>query len=278
MGETFLVHRVALLSWSRNIRRAIRMISQRYKPRQRALQRPAPRAHHGGEMRRTRRLLLAGGLALGARVAAAAVRPRMAEIRRSFRTSSSPGAAAYDVIAGLFLGGYYDDIAADCAATLDVVASPSVLEIGPGPGHLAVRLLALLPDGHWTGLDIDRAMLDAAERRLADEGLAARSTAVEGDVTVLPFDDAAFDLVVSSLSAHHWPDATAAFREIRRVLRSGAVALVFDLPETWGHVETGFGGLGAATAVFEAPRVSRMRGLGSWTLIRRVELSRPADD
>jgi hypothetical protein len=162
-----------------------------------ARQRQALEAHHGGEMRRARRLLLAGGLALGAWAVAASVRPRLAEIRRTFRTSSSPGAAVYDVLAGMILGGYYDDIAADCAAALDGVDSPAILEVGPGPGHLAERLLTLLPDGRWTGLDIDRAMLDAAERRLAGEGLEARSTAVEGDVTFLPFDDASFDLVVS---------------------------------------------------------------------------------
>ncbi len=61
----------------------------------------------------TRRLLLAGSLALGAGALAQACRPRLAEIRRAFRTSSSPGAAAYDVLAGIVLGGYYDDLAAD---------------------------------------------------------------------------------------------------------------------------------------------------------------------
>ncbi len=222
----------------------------------------------------TRRLLLAGSLALGAGALAYAGRPRLSEIRRSFRTSSSPGAAAYDILAGLLLGGYYDDIAADCAATLDGAAAPEILEVGPGPGHLAERLLGLMPGGRWTGVDIDPSMLDAAERRLSDEGLAGRSRVVRGDVAALPFEDASFDLVVSSLSAHHWPDAEAGFREIRRVLRPGAVALVFDLPESWGHVETGFGGLGAASTAFDTPRRSRMRGLGPWALVWRVELRR----
>lgn len=222
----------------------------------------------------TRRLLLAGSLALGAGALAYGCRPRLTEIRRSFRTSSSPGAAGYDILAGLLLGGYYDAIAADCAATLDGADAPEILEVGPGPGHLAERLLALLPGGRWTGLDIDPSMLDAAERRLSDEGLKGRSRVVEGDVAALPFEDASFDLVVSSLSAHHWPDAEAGFREIRRVLRPGAVALVFDLPERWGHMETGFGGLRAAWTAFDTPLRSRMRGLGPWTLVWRVELRR----
>jgi ubiquinone/menaquinone biosynthesis C-methylase UbiE len=215
------------------------------------------------------------GLAIAACALVRAARPAIARAQRSLRTSSSPGAGAYDLLAGLLLGGYYDDIAADCAAILEHAASPSVLEIGPGPGHLGERLLALLPDACWTGLDIDPAMLDTTRRRLASAGVDGRAALVEGDVVALPFEGASFDLVVSSLSAHHWPDAVASFREIRRVLRPGGTALVYDLPETWGHVETGSRGIGGAAAAFEVPEVRRMRGLGPWTLVHRVELRHP---
>lgn len=152
------------------------------------------------------------------------------------------------------------------------MAGPSILEVGPGPGHLAERLLELVPDARWTGLDVDPAMLEAASRRLAFAGHEAAATMVEGDVAAMPFPDAAFDLVVSSLSAHHWTDAAAGFREIRRVLRPGATALLFDLPETWGHAETGSAGLAAAADVFESPDRSRLRGIGPWTILWRLEL------
>ncbi|MEW6224436.1 MAG: class I SAM-dependent methyltransferase [Chloroflexota bacterium] len=209
-------------------------------------------------------------------VAAIAARPAIERVVRSFRTSSSPGAGFYDAAASLFLGGYYDDIAADCAATLAGTGSPAVLEIGPGPGHLAERLLALVPDLRWTGLDIDPAMLAAARQRLTGSGLDDRASLIEGDVAALPFADAAFDLVVSSFSAHHWPDAEAGFGEIRRVLRPGATALVFDLPPGWGHLETGSSGIRGASAAFAETRASRMRGLGPFTIVTRVELRRPA--
>jgi hypothetical protein len=52
---------------------------------------------------------------------------------------------------------------------------------------------------------------------------------------------------------------------------------VFDLPAAWGHVETGFEGIGAAPAAFEAPALSRLRGLGPWTLVWRVELRRQVE-
>jgi ubiquinone/menaquinone biosynthesis C-methylase UbiE len=228
-------------------------------------------------MHRPVRLLVIIVVAVVGAVGALAARPAIERMVRSFRTSSSPGAGFYDAAAGLLLGGYYDDIAADSAATLGGTGSPSVLEVGPGPGHLAERLLTLVPDLHWTGLDIDPAMLAAARARLGRSGLDERANLVEGDVAALPFGDASFDLVVSSFSAHHWPDAEAGFAEIRRVLRPGATALVYDLPPSWGHVETGSSGIHGAAAAFGEPRVSRMRGLGPFTIVSRVELRRPPD-
>ena len=205
-------------------------------------------------------------------VAAWLAQPSIRRAAKSMRTSSAPGTGAYELVAGWFLGGYYRDIARDCAAALTGVAEPSILEIGPGPGHLAERLLDLLPGAHWMGIDIDPAMLDAAERRLARAGTRDRATLVEGDVAQMPFPDASFDLVVSSLSAHHWPDTTAGFAEIRRVLRPDAYALVYDLPPGWGHIETGAAGLDAANAVFGDVERTRARGVGPLTIVWRADL------
>ncbi len=191
---------------------------------------------------------------------------------QSIRTSSAPGVGVYETAAGLAFGGYYRDIAADCAAALVDVAAPAVLEVGPGPGHLAERLLDRLPGGTWTGLDIDPAMLSATGRRLERARSRDRATLVEGDVAAMPFAEATFDLVVSSLSAHHWPDAERGFAEIRRVLRPGARALVYDVPERWAHVETGHAGLRAAEASFAAHDRTRMRGIGPLTVIWRADL------
>jgi ubiquinone/menaquinone biosynthesis C-methylase UbiE len=219
-------------------------------------------------------LAVAGIAAAGAAVA---LRPAVARTRRSFETSSSPGARAYDLIAGAVLGGYYDDIAADCAVTLDAagVQGASILEIGPGPGHLAERLLDLLPGARWTGIDIDPSMLATADAKLRRRGLTERAALVEADVAALPFEDDAFDLVVTSFSAHHWPDPGAGFAEIRRVLRPAGMALVFDFPAAWGRFETGSTGTDGAGAVFEAPETSTFRGIGPWAVVRRVELTKP---
>ena len=226
-------------------------------------------------MRTVRRLVAIPVLAVAAAWAAVLARPALATAWRRFRTASTPSIGLYDAAASLFLGGYYDEIAADCLSAVAGVPEPAVLEIGPGPGHLAERLLLAAPAVHLTELDIDPEMLAATGGRLGRRGLAARASLVEGDVAAMPFGDAAFDLVVSSLSAHHWPDSAAGFREIRRVLRPGATALVYDLPPSWGHVETGSRGIESAGDAFPEPRVTRVRGLGPVTLVSRVELRRP---
>jgi ubiquinone/menaquinone biosynthesis C-methylase UbiE len=50
-----------------------------------------------------------------------------------------------------------------------------------------------------------------------------------GDVTSLSFPDASFDVVLSTLSMHHWADPEAGLAEIARVLRPNGRALVWDL-------------------------------------------------
>jgi ubiquinone/menaquinone biosynthesis C-methylase UbiE len=81
-----------------------------------------------------------------------------------------------------------------------------------------------------TGLDLDSAMISRA-RANADRpggGHQPRPSFLVGDVAALAFPDRSFDLVVSTLSMHHWADPTAGLAEIGRVLRPGARALIWE--------------------------------------------------
>jgi ubiquinone/menaquinone biosynthesis C-methylase UbiE len=219
-------------------------------------------------MRARRIVLIASVAGIGAWLA----RPQVRSATRSMRTSSSPSVGVYELAVGVVLGGYYRDIARDCAAALAGVEAPAILEIGPGPGHLAERLLALLPEATWTGLDVDPAMLAATERRLALAGTRHRAALVEADVAAIPFPAGSFDLVVSSLSAHHWPDAKRGFAEIRRVLRPGGRALVYDLHAHVTRLETEHAGLDAAETAFGPHVRTRHRGVGPLTIVWRADL------
>jgi SAM-dependent methyltransferase len=136
-------------------------------------------------------------------------------------------AVAYDALSRLLLGPFFGRIAADIAAVAPDGAR--VLEVGCGPGRLSIRL-ARQHGLDVTGLDLDRAMIERA-RANADrpgDGDERRPSFLVGDVASLAFPDRSFDLVVSTLSMHHWADPTAGLAEIGRVLRPGGRALVWD--------------------------------------------------
>jgi len=125
----------------------------------------------------------------------------------------------------LLFGSLFGSIAEDIARTAG--ARTTVLEVGSGPGHLATRLA-----GEYrldvTGVDLDPAMVELARKNAANSPNAVGTAFVVGDAAALPFPDASFDLVVSTLSMHHWANVTAGLEEIRRVLRPGGRALIWD--------------------------------------------------
>lgn len=132
-------------------------------------------------------------------------------------------ARIYDALTGVLLGSFFAGIAADVAAVAPSHAR--VLEVGCGPGHLSRRLARERLD--VTGVDLDPEMIERA-RRNAEHGTGS-PTFIAADVASLPFPDASFDVVVSTLSMHHWADPAAGLVEIHRVLRPGGRALVWDL-------------------------------------------------
>ena len=137
-------------------------------------------------------------------------------------------AVIYDTLSRLLLGSLATCVAADVAAV-----APNrgrVLEVGCGPGHLSIRL-ARQHGLEVTGLDLDPAMIDraGANATRSGDGDGRRPSFLVGDVASLAFPDRSFDLVVSTLSMHHWADPTAGLSEIGRVLRPGGRALVWDV-------------------------------------------------
>lgn len=92
-----------------------------------------------------------------------------------------------------------------------------VLDVACGTGNLtipAARVGALV-----SGVDIATNLLEQARTRAKSEGLEIQFD--EGDVERLPYDDAAFDLVVSMFGVMFAPRPELASAELVRVCRSG---------------------------------------------------------
>jgi len=134
-------------------------------------------------------------------------------------------AVAYDAMSRLMLGSLFGPIAADVAAVAPDGAR--VLEVGCGPGQLSIRLSREY-GLDVSGLDLDPAMIERARANADRASHERRPSFLVGDVASMPFPDGSFDLVVSTMSMHHWADPAAGLTEIARVLRPGARALVWD--------------------------------------------------
>lgn len=144
--------------------------------------------------------------------------------RGHHRLFEGRGSRVYDVMARRPLRGVYRRFADDIA-----IAAPeggAVLDVGTGPGMLLVELGRQRPDLHLTGVDLSADMVAAAERNLGEFG--TRAVAHVGDVTDLPFPGGSFDLIVSSMSLHHWDDPESAVPELARVLRPGGRLYIYD--------------------------------------------------
>jgi ubiquinone/menaquinone biosynthesis C-methylase UbiE len=103
-----------------------------------------------------------------------------------------------------------------------------------------------------TGLDVSPRMIEAAKAAIEP---GQQVIAEVGDVARLPYRDGSVDLIVSTLSQHHWPDRTAAIGELARVLAPGGRVWIYDLRPALPAA------LAAATVAFPAAdvRIERVR-------------------
>ncbi|NUR88856.1 MAG: class I SAM-dependent methyltransferase [Nonomuraea sp.] len=127
-----------------------------------------------------------------------------------------------------------------------------LLDLGCGRGAVLLLAAKALPKGSATGVDLWRSVdqsgnAEAVTRTNAEkEGVSDRVELVTGDMRELPFADADFDVVVSSLAIHNIPDAAGrerAVQEARRVLRPGGLMLIADFQQT-GAYEDALRGVG----------------------------------
>ena len=97
-----------------------------------------------------------------------------------------------------------------------------VLDVGCGTGVLLPALAELVGStGKVVGLDYSPDLLVKARDRVRDAGYEAVVELVEGDAGHLDFETGSFDAAHVERVLIHLPDADAAIREMRRVVRPG---------------------------------------------------------
>jgi ubiquinone/menaquinone biosynthesis C-methylase UbiE len=110
-----------------------------------------------------------------------------------------------------------------------------VLDLGCGTATLLLLLKERCPSAEVVGVDGDPKVLALARAKAEKQGVAIRFD--EALATQLPYGDASFDRVLSSLMLHHLTrdEKLQALREARRVLAAGASFHLVDFgpPRNW---------------------------------------------
>jgi ubiquinone/menaquinone biosynthesis C-methylase UbiE len=113
--------------------------------------------------------------------------------------------------------------------------SGEIIDLGCGPGNIALRMAEAFPQCTVTGVDGAAAMLDIARRRATStKGSASRVRFIDTVLpsAVLPMGSAT--AVVSNSLLHHLHEPAGLWMTLRQVARRNAAVLVVDLrrPET----------------------------------------------
>ena len=139
-----------------------------------------------------------------------------------------PGAKIYSNIVSIspvmkdFYRGVVDEV-------LSKVPAGRILDIGTGPGYVPIMMAKKSNNLEIKGIDISQAMVNIAAKNARKAGLSERLEFKPGSAGSVPFGDGYFDLVITTLSFHHWSKPVESLKEIRRVLTSGGEVWIYEL-------------------------------------------------
>ena len=131
---------------------------------------------------------------------------------------------------------YYERLAAPLSTRIwrrvanavanEMPKNATAIDLCCGPGTVLRFIRDLRPDLRLRGADIDPEMILQARAKDTSNMIEFQCASIDA----LPFSDGSADVVVSSLAFHHLPMdmKPRAFREIRRILKSGGVFFLCD--------------------------------------------------
>ena len=139
-----------------------------------------------------------------------------------------PGAKIYStIVAGSpVMQDFYREVTGEIASK---VSSGKILDIGTGPGYVPIEVARTSQNVEIKAIDISSAMVMIARQKAEDAGLSQRVQFECGSAEHIPYGDEYFDLVVSTLSFHHWANRTECLKEMHRVLKTGGEAWIYEI-------------------------------------------------
>lgn len=129
-----------------------------------------------------------------------------------------PGEKIYSVIARKSppLRDLCRAVAEEVTAT---ITSGRIVDVGTGPGYLPIEIARRAQGLEIEGIDLSPAMVKIARKNADKRGVTDRVRFQRANAADLPFEDGYVDLIVSTLSLHHWSRPLDCLNEIHRVLK-----------------------------------------------------------
>ena len=136
------------------------------------------------------------------------------------------GSHVYDVVMVRLTRRLYQRVIEDLTPLR--LVEEKVLDAGTGPGTLAREIARSFPRLQVYGIDLSEDMIQLAREHARREQLDKRVHFESGNVAQLPYPDQSFDVVVSTISMHHWYELEQPLRDLYRVLRPGGRLWIYD--------------------------------------------------
>lgn len=109
---------------------------------------------------------------------------------------------------------------------LPLKKTDTILDIGCGGGAALKRLSGRIKEGKLYGIDYSPVSVEASKKLNAKDIQNGKMTILEASVSDMPFEDDAFDAIVTVESYYFWPDIKKDMQEVKRVLKKGGVFMM----------------------------------------------------
>lgn len=143
-------------------------------------------------------------------------------------------ATSYEKASRMVIDSYYSQVADEI---LSGFKKGAILDLGTGPGYLPIEIVKRAPDVKIVGVDLSRNLIQMARANADKAGFTNQLSFEEGNSARLNFDEASFDMVMSTGMLHSLKNPVAVLKEIRRVLKNGGEAWIYDPANVTEHID-----------------------------------------